>query len=240
MISKTIGFRGLAYFQTHPHGWPYFGPSKKWAVIGICGICQKWARMFVPAVKLKCSQGLDVRSKLQKVDYPFYIILWSSDSGRTRCGIVLFIFERTWMVDSQPHPARWTTSEVHYIYIYIYTHIWCPMGQPEILHHISDWWSIIIQADRPILICYIYIYDIGPTRDFGVADTKPCRLFTRKRLWRKKCLGGLEPVHFSKTSFLSFSQPKNLKKTFLRNLARLDSSQVQIRWLKGFNQRFRS
>ena len=48
-----------------------------------------------PAVKLKCSQGLDVRSKLQKFDYPFYIILWSSDSGRTRCGIVLFIFEWT-------------------------------------------------------------------------------------------------------------------------------------------------
>ena len=43
----------------------------------------------------------------------------------------------------------------------------------------------------------LYIYDIGPTRDFGVADPKPCRLFTRKRLWRKQCLRGLEPVHFS-------------------------------------------
>jgi hypothetical protein len=48
-----------------------------------------------PAVKLKCSQGLDVRSKLQKFDYPFNIILWSSDSARTRCGIVLFAAQKS-------------------------------------------------------------------------------------------------------------------------------------------------
>ena len=49
-----------------------------------------------------------------------------------------------------------------YIYVYMYIYIWCPMGQPEIVHHISDWWSIIIQADRPILICYIYMISVQP------------------------------------------------------------------------------
>ena len=56
--------------------------------------------------------------------------------------------------------------------------------------------------------------------DFGVADPKPCRA---SRFLTSQCMWGRAWALFSKTSFLSFSNPKTLKTTFLRNLARLGS-----------------
>ena len=96
-----------------------------------------------------------------------------------------------------------------YIYIRIYVYIYgVQWGNPKLctIFQIGEV-SSFRQTD---LYSYaIYIYDIGPTRDFGVADPKPCRLFTRKRLWRKQCLRGLEPVHFSQERrFWTFSGPK--------------------------------